>query len=168
MKRIMATGLATALLLVAGCTPLGSPKANPDHGPPQPPNGRIENPDRPQNIPGDFLFFSWHIITLNDNWEEIHAPVTVFIEAASEVPGQSVHGGYPFQVYTYTAYTHTIWYQPGLTLTTRVTATLDPPQPGVSVVCIGSSDETIEEQIQEIPPIHDQAFCSATWVSGQQ
>ena len=164
MKRIL--GICLGLALLTGCAPVDiNPDANPDHQAALPPNGRIENPVRPENIPDDFLFFSWHVITLDEDWEEVHAPANVFIEAASEVPGQSVHGGYPFQVYTYTAYTHTIWYQPGLSIVTRVTATLKPAQPGVSVICIGSSDETIEEQIEEIPPVHDQAFCQASWGS---
>jgi hypothetical protein len=166
MKRILAA-LAT-LSLLSACMPPITPDPSPDGGPPAPPNGRIENPDRPDGVAPDALFFSWHIITLNDDWEEIHAPAKVFVEAVSNAPVQgNVHGPYPFQIYTYTPYTHTIWWQPGLEITSRVTATLDPVQPGVSVICLGSSHGSIDEQIQEIPPTHDQAYCSATWESAQ-
>lgn len=169
MRRLAAL---LALVLLAGCGPVGSPSSNPDHGPPKPPNGNIINPDRPQGMPADFLFVSWHVLALDENWEEgPHVPVKIHVEATGDAPVQgNVRGIYPFDDYVYTPYTHTIWYAPGVTITTSITAVADPPfkaddpQP-ISLICIASSSHHIEEPIYEHTQFQIQDFCRAIWNS---
>lgn len=165
---------AAALTLVAAltaCGPVGSPASNPDHGPPRPPNGDILNPDRPANMPADFLFMSWRILALDEDWEPtVHVPVKIHVEAVSDAPVQgNVHGGYPFDVYAYTPYTHTIWYAPGVHITTSVVAIADPPfgRSGATalLVCVASSTHHIDEAILEHDTFVVNDYCNASWDS---
>lgn len=168
MQKLVA-GLS--LFLVAACGPVGSPASNPDHGPPKPPNGIIIDPVRPANIPDDFLFMSWHVLALDEDWEEgPHVPVRIRINAASpNAPVQgNVHGGYPFDVYTYTPYTHTIWYAPGVEIVTDIQAVADPGLPTeapLSLVCTASSSHHVYEEVRESETFQVNDYCRAVWTT---
>lgn len=169
MRRIAAI---LAIALLSGCAPVGSPSTNPDHGPPQPPNGNNINPDRPGNIPRDFQYVSWHVLALNEDWEDnnLHVPVRIHIDAVSDAPVQgNVHGPYPLDLYVYTPYTHTMWYQPGVTLTTTIAAVADPPlqldHSPVTIVCVASSSHHVNEDFREDETVQAQDYCRAHWAS---
>jgi hypothetical protein len=162
--------LSLGLALSACSMPIGSPSSNPDHGPPKPPNGNILNPVRPKGIPDNAMFMSWHILALDEDWEEgPHIPVRFTINAVGNAPAGNVHGNYPFSDYVYTPYTHTIWYPPGVEFTTDVVAVADPPLgtdgTPVSIVCVASSTNHIVEPIfdDEVFMIND--YCRASWNS---
>jgi len=133
------------VMLIAGTAcvkgPVGSPSANPDHGAPRPATGLIEHPVRPADFPPDFLEFSWQVAIYDSHHHLQGSPATVRVTATSDAPIQgNTHGKYPYQLYTYTPYTHTIWYQPGVQIRTGLTATADPPLPdGWYIECTGIS-----------------------------
>lgn len=169
MRRL---ALPVAVLLLAGCAPVGSPSTNPDHGPPAPPNGNIMHPERPNGMPADFLYMSWHVLALDEDWEEgPHVPVRIHINATAEnAPVQgNVHGGYPLDLYVYTPYTHTIWYAPGIDLVTDIVAIADPGLPTtspVTLVCIATSSNRVDEPQYENDVFTVNDYCRASWVKG--
>lgn len=157
------------LLLVAGCAPLNVPDPSPDGRAPAPANGVIEHPVRPQGIPADFGAFTW-IVEVEDSRGRPYpgsADVEVHAVAAAPVQG-SVHGPYPFRIWTGLPYSHTIWFQPGIVIDTDVYVFARPALKadlglGVRVVCSGAllgRDEPVGG-VLEVPQVDPEvAECS--------
>jgi hypothetical protein len=139
----LVAGLFCALMTPAACGAIGSPSANPDHGAPAPANGFNENPARPKGLPNNALAFNWHV-RIYDKGHHLQTDRAAIVRITATSPNApvqgNVHGGYPFRIYTLAPYTHTIWYQPGIEITTGLTATADPILPdGWYVECIATS-----------------------------
>jgi hypothetical protein len=143
----LVAGLLCALMTPAACGAVGSPSANPDHGAPASATGLIEHPVRPAGIPNDFLEFTWQVAVYDSGHHLRDNPAIVRITATSKAPIQgNVHGKYPYRLYTKTAYSHTIWTQPGVQVQTGLTATADPLLPnGWYLECTGTSNGWLVE-----------------------
>lgn len=127
MRKLLVAAAAMALSLVAGCAPVAGPAHPREDSGAKAPNGILSSPDRPAGIPTDAHQLNIHVDIVDvDRHERGPGRAHVNIDAQSSVPGANVHGAYPFDIYTFTPYTHTIWYPPGLVIHVSVTATADP------------------------------------------
>lgn len=164
--RTMQTMLVTlTLLLVAGCMPTRVPEPSPDNKAPAPANGIIEIPTRPNNIPDNFLSFTWIIEFEDPNGRPYSVSAMVTVTADSNAPVQgNVRGGYPYTIWTMTPYSHTMWYEPGIVIDTRVNVVANPELPpdliqkGVHAVCSASDGHETEQYIEE--PQYDQEIAN--------
>lgn len=164
--------LVVLVLLAAGCAPLNVPDPSPDGRAPVPANGIIEHPVRPKGIPDNFGAFTW-IVEVEDNRGRPYpgsADVEVHATAAAPIQG-SVHGPYPFRIWTGLPYSHTIWFQPGIVIETDVWASARPElgvddfNAGIRLVCTGAilgQDQPVDGVV-EVPQVDPEvARCSYT------
>jgi hypothetical protein len=146
LRRNVMLLLPTLLLITTACMPSRVPEPSPDNKAPMPANGSIEHPVRPNNIPDNFLSFTW-IVEFEDAEGHLATwSADVGIHAISNAPVQgNVHGPYPFLIWTNTPYSHTMWYEPGIAINTDVYVlakpeiTLDMINKGIHATCSASN-----------------------------
>lgn len=126
--------IVTAILLLvvtAACAATGRP--NPQHdGGAVAPNGVITQPPRPKGISAKALEVSLHVQATDDVGRyarNVRANIHIDAKSPNAQAQGNVHGGYPFDIYTFLPYTHTIWYEPGITIAIAMIVQAQPGLP---------------------------------------
>lgn len=142
---------------------------------PNPANGVIDRAVRPDNIPDNFLSFTWVVEFEDVEGHPYYWSADVEVHAESNAPVQgNVHGPYPFRIWTMTPYSHTMWYEPGIVINTEIYVlakpdiTTDMMNKGIHAVCSGANginDNPIAGLIEE--PQVDGAIARCHVVLGQ-